>query len=349
MVTNTLISMNFINFSTSPKVKTTRSSLACLPCRSRHLKCDSKQPCCNRCAESGDQCRYAASRRGGPHRAALAERRKQLPPADMPSTSSSDHFKGVPSVADVRQSVCRTDRYPEAVAPYSGAAMDEVCVDWGLDAEASAPENSIDNIEQDALINSYYANFHSFHPLLLPQRFLSRLYRDSDSRSRLVPLVGVMRIIGHLYSSQEWSTLLQTSVDAWLSQSSQTDPFMVQSRALYSIALFWHGHTADSEREMGAATRLALDLGMFRCEFAAEHGAGDPVLAESWRRTWWTLYIVDAYYAGTLGRKDMAVLGVETTVDLPCEESEYQSGVSYSPSLCHGWRTSPLDIDSLGR
>lgn len=102
---------------------------------------------------------------------------------------------------------------------------------------------------------------------------------------------------------------------------------MVQCRALYSIALFWHGHTADSEREMSTATQLALDLGMFRREFATENAAGDSVLTECWRRTWWALYIVDAYYAGTLGRKHLTVLGVETTVDLPCEESEYESGV----------------------
>lgn len=102
---------------------------------------------------------------------------------------------------------------------------------------------------------------------------------------------------------------------------------MVQCRALYSIALFWYGHTAESEREMDIATRLALDLGMFRREFATENAAGDPLLKECWRRTWWTLYIVDAYYAGTLGRKHLAVLGVETTVDLPCEESEYELGV----------------------
>ncbi|KAG6354797.1 hypothetical protein INS49_003878 [Diaporthe citri] len=63
---------------------------------------------------------------------------------------------------------------------------------------------------------------------------------------------------------------------------------------------------------------------MFRQEFASEHGAADPVLMECWRRTWWMLYIVDAYYAGTLGTMNFAVVDVDATVDLPCEEREYE-------------------------
>ncbi|KAF4467412.1 C6 transcription factor [Fusarium albosuccineum] len=100
---------------------------------------------------------------------------------------------------------------------------------------------------------------------------------------------------------------------------------MVQSRLLYSIPLFWHGYRADSKREMDIAIRLALDLGMFRRKFAAEQGE-DPVIKESWRRTWWMVFIIDAYYAGTLGAMNFATIHVETTVELPCEEAEYESG-----------------------
>ncbi|KAM5350033.1 hypothetical protein ACJ41O_006538 [Fusarium nematophilum] len=101
---------------------------------------------------------------------------------------------------------------------------------------------------------------------------------------------------------------------------------MVQSRLLYSIALFWHNYKAEAKREMDAAGRLARDLGMFHCRFATEHGGGDSVLTESWRRTWWELYIVDGNYAGTLGTMNFVVLDIEATVDLPCEEDEYESG-----------------------
>ena len=45
--------------SSSRNGRATRSSLACLPCRSRHLKCDGKRPHCARCSEVGKQCGYA--------------------------------------------------------------------------------------------------------------------------------------------------------------------------------------------------------------------------------------------------------------------------------------------------
>jgi hypothetical protein len=94
------------------------------------------------------------------------------------------------------------------------------------------------------------------------------------------------------------------------------------------MALFWHDYKADAKREMDAAVKLALDLKMFRKEFAAEHGAQDPVIAESWRRTWWMVFVVDAYYTGTLGTMNFQVIDVEATTELPCEEAEYESGVS---------------------
>lgn len=38
--------------------------------------------------------------------------------------------------------------------------------------------------------------------------------------------------------------------------------------------------------------------------------------------------MVDAFYAGTLGAMNFATLDVDATVDLPCEEVDYENGVS---------------------
>lgn len=91
--------------------------------------------------------------------------------------------------------------------------------------------------------------------------------------------------------------------------------------------LYWYGYQDDAKREIDTAVQTALDLQMFRKEFATTYGAEDPVLTECWRRTWWTLYIVEAYFAGTLGTMTFTLFDVEATVDLPCEESEYRLGV----------------------
>lgn len=185
-----------------------------------------------------------------------------------------------------------------------------------------------DDIETDPLVTSYYRNFHKFHPFLLPRRSLIRLHEDVTNQLEFTPLIAVMRLVGHIYASQELSPELKDHAEGCISQTSPTNPVLVQCRLLYSVVLFWHNYKAEANREVRAAVTLAVDLKMFHQEFASGHGAGDPVLMESWRRTWWMLYIVDAYYAGTLGTMNFAVVDVDATVDLPCEEWEYESEVS---------------------
>jgi hypothetical protein len=74
--------------------------------------------------------------------------------------------------------------------------------------------------------------------------------------------------------------------------------------------------------------RLALELGINRQEFAQENSRGDPILAESWRRTWWQIYITDAHIAGSTHKFPFRTSNIEMTVDLPCEELDYELGVS---------------------
>ena len=37
---------------------------------------------------------------------------------------------------------------------------------------------------------------------------------------------------------------------------------------------------------------------MNKKEFARNYAEGDSILEESWRRTWWVIYITDAHIAG---------------------------------------------------
>jgi hypothetical protein len=46
---------------------------------------------------------------------------------------------------------------------------------------------------------------------------------------------------------------------------------MMQCRLLFAIALFWCGEKRQSQDEMDAATRLTLDLGMYRRQFAEQN------------------------------------------------------------------------------
>lgn len=342
---NEILDMGFVR-------RATRSSLACLACRSRHLKCDGQKPQCGRCTETDKECQYTQSRRGGLDRAALEARRKRL----ANTVTSSSHTRHRPSSRHSSpdcQPFLLEERHQQSYNSNGNLSNDypacgrepeqfflntesEPALSSGHDEgdrinntpATSSSHSQVEDIEQDSLVTLYFKNFHRFHPFILPQKYLARYYRDPKWTPRLAALIAVIRLIGKLYGTKKLSSSLKHDLDALLLEASPDDPFAVQCRLLYSIVLFWSSYKTESQRERDTMVRLAISIGMYKKQFATDHGEGDPVLAESWRRTWWMVYTVDAYYAGTLGTMNMAALEVEATVDLPCEESEYETGVS---------------------
>jgi hypothetical protein len=79
---------------------------------------------------------------------------------------------------------------------------------------------------------------------------------------------------------------------------------------------------------LNEAVISALSVGMHRVQYASQHGQGDPMLEETWRRTWWMVYITDAHIAGSTHTFLSQTSHVEVTTDLPCEKQQYESGVS---------------------
>lgn len=275
--------------------------------------------------EVGNQCSYARSRRGGLDRAALAERRKRMASATY---SGPMNHSSLQRATPVFPEGYTTQPLPVDVRPES----DVLDIDRGDSNTGSVPraESTVHpgNIGNDPLIDSYYKNFHICHPFVVPRNHLTKLYQDPSRQHNLAPLVAALRFMGNIYNAREWSILLKDNLDASFSLLSPSDPILVQCRILYSVALFWYNHKADAKSQMDRAAKLAIDLQMFRAEFAASQAADDRVQRESWRRTWWMLYILDAYYAGTLGTMNFRVMDIDMTVELPCDESDYESGVS---------------------
>jgi hypothetical protein len=264
----------------------------------------------------------------------LAERRKRLSGVDTTDTEpvtiasnwSPQRIVGVQGELDL------TSQFIEANFDKGGGLLDGVGfgnTTSNVDSPGSATSFQVQmsNIEKDPLVHSYYKSFHRFHPLLLPRRHMTRHYQNPNHHLSLKPLIAAMRLVGYIYNFREWSSALQDHVETCLAQAMPSDPVLVQVRLLYSVALFWYDHKKQAKAEINDAIRLALDLQMHHEEFAVKNGAEDPVVSESWRRTWWMLYTVDAYYAGTLGTMEFQVMEVDATVGLPCEEQEYESGV----------------------
>ncbi|QGI68493.1 hypothetical protein CEK26_012454 [Fusarium fujikuroi] len=319
----------------------TRSSLACLECRTKHVKCDAKQPRCSRCTAYDKACQYTASRRGGLDRAALTERRRRLA---KNSDAQLDHIASEISVAVSDEGITLGD---ESV---TGADCLEVFhaslpVPTPVLENRETPNFSHGGLTNDSLVKSYYANFHHLHPFAPPYKHLVQL--SQASAFNFSPLIASMRLIGHIYDTHQWSESLSSVAEAQLSQSKPSDAVQVQARLLYSIALFWYTFKAEAKEQMDAAIDVAVKLEMHKKEFATTWGFGDSMMVECWRRTWWMLFITDASYAGTLGTMNFKTLHVEPTAELPCEESDYESGTIPAPKTLQDFDSREFDSEDV--
>lgn len=116
--------------------------------------------------------------------------------------------------------------------------------------------------------------------------------------------------------------------------------FTVQVLLLTAIAVHGQDELAQARAVLDKAIYLALELRMNSRTFATTER--DPVMAESWRRTYWFLYATDAIFAGIrkasnfmyakilshLKKKSnlltvISLFTTDATVELPCEERDY--------------------------
>ncbi|OAP65227.1 hypothetical protein AYL99_01199 [Fonsecaea erecta] len=299
----------------SRKATVKRVSLACVACRGAHVKCNGKRPC-ERCSLEGTECLYAPSRRGGLNRAALVARRNLV--VAVPSTTfAPTENASASSGGDPRKT---RDYLP--TEEWNGQHLDDT-----LGSHVASPA-------KDPLIHLYYRHFHKFHPLAVPLAHLERLLIAGTTKLDFHPLLALMRYIGSLYSRSVNSNELKAiAADAILEQLSQTppSPVMAQCYLLQSISLHWCDERERAQDSMDTAIRIALRLSMNQADFALTHGEGDPVIEESWRRTWWQIYIIDAHYAAIRHAMTFPTSDVDTTMELPCEEEQYESGIIPTP------------------
>lgn len=128
---------------------------------------------------------------------------------------------------------------------------------------------------------------------MLPRyALLARLESDPES---IRYLTRMMQWVGSLYAedvpSTEFRDIALNRLDLL---SLPPNGFTVQTLLMAAIAV-----TCQDEREFGRALLdraifLALELRMNYRAFAIHER--DPVLAESWRRTWWIIYSMEGMF-----------------------------------------------------
>ncbi|KJK62890.1 GAL4-like ZnII2Cys6 or C6 zinc binuclear cluster DNA-binding domain protein [Aspergillus parasiticus SU-1] len=225
------------------------ASLACTECRRKHLKCDGSLPTCNRCTAASKECNYLPSRRGQKRRAA----------ASTEPTAFRWAFGSIPEKLTVVD-FPTADRFASATNPHceSGPPEQEPASHLGGIQEASLtnalngsesvtgqptaapPSSQISprRYHDEGLVNLFYANFHSAHPILLPRSMYNEeLYPDS--------LQLAVQFVGSHFSTTTSSDSLRAATAEALRHDDQQGFHLVQARLLFAIAL----HSRNEIRE----------------------------------------------------------------------------------------------------
>ncbi|KAL6230092.1 hypothetical protein BDW75DRAFT_79307 [Aspergillus navahoensis] len=291
------------------------SSVACLPCRHRHVKCDAVMPACTRCRATSTECQYVRSRRG------LRNHGRKSSPKALDEAVFSI---GADTLPDWLDTGCLSDLSIDAtqtalLQPHDGSILQGFSIDDTLglsEADLVTPQ-----VAYDPMIQLYYENFHPSHPLMVPRKALG------TSLCFLIPsqLLSVMRYIGaHYYPDPSLKQAFrQAAFNASLDKSVEGG-FKVQALLLLAITDHSHCHEQSAHRLIQTAVDLALEIGLNRRQYASEHSYGHAVLEESWRRTYWELYVVDGLLAAMQDQSLFRLYHQPANVQLPCGEKMYK-------------------------
>ncbi|KAF7717753.1 Fungal Zn(2)-Cys(6) binuclear cluster domain-containing protein [Penicillium ucsense] len=308
------------------------SLLACLLCRHKHLKCDGKTPVCGRCQLTGSECQYTKSRRGykGPSKKRRAE----------PHTPDQLFTDPVPGVVDlpVDWSGYGSHSYAPVAVPQSSSNSSSSspngmplfgAMNSPISTTASArpvtgpmtPESSSSFCGDGYLLDIYYTYFHSAHPILPPLRFLSRAAPCPTYLEQVMKFIAA-----HFTPAASPDTYRSTVVTHVRKQLPSVEK--VQSMLLLAIVLHSRNERDEARDCLNTAIDTSLELGLNQASFAETASHGDPIRAESLRRTWWELFVIEGLLTALGLQQVYRTNLVPPEVPLPCEERIYQDGLA---------------------
>lgn len=318
------------------------SPLACLACRQKHLKCDGRQPVCGRCTSGQLTCEYTPSRRG--YKGPSKKRRADPSPGEQqfmadprifaldgrkPEISPEWQIPGivgsVPSTGMPGDPAAITPPYMGATAlvaaPTGSTATPLIGSAQPLVARSPlTPESSSSALGGDGyLIDVYYSNFHNSHPILPPSSMFLH-YSPPRYLEQVVKFIGA-----HFTPAASPETYRQTVVQSVIEQ--EASPEKVQALLLLTIVLHSRNERQEAGSLLAQAMDLAYELGMHRRLYAESMAEEDPIRRESFRRTWWELFVIEGMLTALGSRPSFTASTVPFEVPLPCEERIYQEGL----------------------
>lgn len=184
------------------------------------------------------------------------------------------------------------------------------------------PQRSI----PEQCIDSFYFYFYPAHPAVLPKTHIMKLAEERN----IDHLLAAMRWVGSLYIEvgPARGTFFDETMRLLYAPDTPKDGFLVQAMIITIVGLDGCRNNDKARDILADAEQIAIELGMYFQAYAVTHGCGNPRLEESWRRTWWDLFVVDGMIAGVHRQTNFLLYDFTATAGLPCEEHEYLSGVS---------------------
>ena len=273
--------------------------VACLNCRDRHVKCDGNLAGCARCKTANVSCCFLPSRRGRrypptPHLADLSDPSASpvgISPTPSICQQTSDDLFAFTALAD------------SDMGNTTGPAHPQPVTSCGTD-----------------LVMLYFLHFHPAHPFLPSHG----PFLQSDPPTYLIDLV---KVVGSHYISPTFvntdriNNLQATVQDAVLT--------LEKIQALLLLSIIQHARILPRAAKecLGQAIDGTLQLGLQHRDTAEREALRNPVLAESLRRTWWEVFILDTLLAAVQVEGSLQLMLDETPdVVLPCSEPEEYDG-----------------------
>ncbi|KAJ4304122.1 hypothetical protein N0V88_001732 [Collariella sp. IMI 366227] len=317
---------------------------ACLACRGKHLKCDGVTPC-SRCIASSTECLYVPSRRGykGPRRNTAHNPNKRhassSPPYAGPAESCPMLLGHPPVIPGFSPNIVLPDQSPVsymAPSPLTNIPLFRSPFPVGMDSNALAltattaivpPAQPPVPTLAERCFDAFYHYFHAGHPFVLPKQYFIRLLKDGTAPNLSI-VMAAMRYIGSLYvdAGPARASYLDEAIRLCYQPGTTKDGFLIQALLLIIVGLDGQCDQGRARELLADCERFALEIDLNKREFAALHGHGNHVLEESWRRTWWDLYVCDGMIAGVHRVTKFLLFDIPNDVGLPCEEQQYLSG-----------------------
>lgn len=147
----------------------------------------------------------------------------------------------------------------------------------------SIPPLMAKEFEYDKLITVYYRDIHPAHPIVLPRKFYQQ-----DREVLPVHLKITMAFMASHLVSDDYDGL-RDEAERVLDMNLPNDGFTVQTLLLLTLTFYARFERDRGNRALTNAIALASCIGMDQNSFShSQH----LIFQESWRRTYWELYII---------------------------------------------------------